>query len=241
MRPSVATVGVTVSRPSVTVVSSGSAPTAAGSASAATRALASLRLLQWISILLAVSQQGAARKPDTACRIEIDHHHRDLVPNVHFIFDGRNPVVCQLADVYHAVLAGQKLDEGAEVGRPNYLAGVDLADLHVLCEVSDHLDGLRGSGAVARADDDRPVVLDVHSRARLFHDPANHLAAGPDDSSDLVDRNLDRLHPWRIRAEVGPVRGDCLLDVLQDRLPRFPCLLKGVAHHVVANALHLDV
>ncbi len=83
---------------------------------------------------------SAVQPSSTACRdslilpcvVDVDDHDHDLVADLDHVLHAGHAIVGQLRDVHQAVLAGQDLDEGAEVGGAHDLAGVDLADLRRL-------------------------------------------------------------------------------------------------------------
>ena len=138
-------------------------------------------------------------------------------------------------------LPGSSSTNAPKSRRSHDLARVDLADLYLLGQIADHLFGAFGGFAVARTDDDRAVVLDIHSRAGLIYDSADRLAARPDNRADLVNRYLDRLHPRRVLAHLPAIRRKRTFDVLQDLLPGIARLVQRVVDHVVAYALDLHV
>ena len=90
----------------------------------------------------------------------------------------------------HAILAGKEFYECTKVCSAHDLPSVDLTDLDILGQVSDHLNCAAGSIAVARTDNDGAIVLDIDSGSSLLNDPSDHLATWPDHRTNLVNRYL---------------------------------------------------
>ena len=141
----------------------------------------------------------------------------------------------------HAVLAGQKLDERAEVGGAYHFAGVDFADFDVFGHLADSAYRLVRRRAVARADYHRAVFLNVHARAGFLRQGADVLAAGAYDHPYLVDGDAYGLHARREGAELAAALRNRLGDVGEYDPPRLPRLMQRVVDHVVADALDLHV
>ena len=111
----------------------------------------------------------------------------------------------ELRDVDQAVAAGNQVHERAERGRLHDRALVGLAhqDRTRVRDLVDHVRGLVGTLAAGRrADEHGPVVLDVDVRSGQRDDLVDPLALGPDDLADLVDRDLDRDDPRRLRVDL---------------------------------------
>src|SRR5690606_37216384 len=87
-------------------------------------------------------QQVLAGEVDPAEGVDVGDHHRELVADVDHVFHPADPLVGVLGDVHQALLAGQDLDEGAEVHDPLHLAGVDGAHFNVPGQRLDHGHGL---------------------------------------------------------------------------------------------------
>src|SRR5512143_2849528 len=77
-------------------------------------------------------QHCAPAQADLAACVDIGHHHHHFIAELHHRLDGGGAIISQLADVHHAVGAGQNLDERAEVGNAHDFASVNLADLHAV-------------------------------------------------------------------------------------------------------------
>src|SRR5579859_6503931 len=170
----------------------------------------------------------------------------DLVTDVDHVVDVLDPLaavqLADLRDVQQAVLAGQQADERAERRGLDDRAEEALAHLgHV--RVRDRVD--RGPGrlsgrAVGRADVDRAVVLDGDLGAGVVLDRVDHLALRADDLADLVDRDLDRDDPRRVRGHLAR-RGDRLLHHVEDAHPGGTGLLQGAGEHARRDAVELGV
>ena len=96
---------------------------------------------------------GLAAEVDATLAVDLDDHDHDLVADLDHVLDGRDMVVSQLADANEAFLARQDLDEGAEAHDAGDLAQVEPADLDLLGDRLDPLDGLGrlGSGRPQRS------------------------------------------------------------------------------------------
>jgi hypothetical protein len=82
--------------------------------------------------------------------------------------------------------------------------------------------------AVARGHEHGAVVRDVDLAAGLLDDPADRLAAGPDQVADAVLLDLDRDDARRVHRELAarPIdRGRHLFEDVEAALPR---LLEGL-------------
>src|SRR5690606_5105090 len=97
-------------------------------------------------------------------------------------------------------------------------APAELRALRVGRRVDRRAGGL-GRQAVGGADVDGAVALDGDVRARLLLDLVDHLALGPDDLADLVDRHLHGDDARSVRGHlVGHVDG--LGEDVEDRQAR---------------------
>src|SRR5262249_33575638 len=122
---------------------------------------------------------------------------QQFVAGLHGLLDaGQTLAAPQLRDVHQAVADGRQADEGAELGGLQDRALVALADLGQprVHDLLDHVDGLLGPRALARADEHTAVVLDVDVGPGHRADLVDALALGADDLADLVHRDLDHDH-----------------------------------------------
>ena len=85
------------------------------------------------------------------------------------------------------------------------------------------------------------VVLDVDLGAGLFHDLADHLAAGADHFADLVGRDLEHLDARRMLAELGARRGQRLRHLAEDVHAAVLRLAERDLHDLFGDAGDLDV
>ena len=121
------------------------AAVATATAAAARTALGGLACDDGRGVLLALDH-GAPREVDAALAVDFDDHDLDLVADADLVLDAGDAVIGEFGDVDEAVLAGQDLDERAEVHDAGDAAGVDLADFDVLGHALDDRDGaLRGT------------------------------------------------------------------------------------------------
>ncbi len=151
------------------------------------------------------------RQGHLALRIDVVDPYLDRLAQRQHVFDVVDALAPgqgrELGDVQQAVPSGQHVDEGAELGDVDHLAGVDRADIG-RGRVEDERDTatrLLDGVAVLGADGHRAhhaVVVDRDVRARLLLQGVDDLALGPDDLADLVDRDL---HGDDLRGAVGHV------------------------------------
>ncbi len=150
-------------------------------------------------------------------------------------------VIRELRRADETFLAGQNLDESAEVYQPADDAVVDLADLHLLGEgahgVHRALHALLGDGG----DVDGAVVLDVNLGAGLILNAPDDLAARANDGADLVRIDLDGLDARRVGRQLGARLGQGVEHLLHDEHAAFARLLHSLGHDLRGNALDLDV
>ena len=139
------------------------------------------------------------------------------------------------------VFAGEQFDERAERHQPDYLALVSGSDLHFARHRLDLGERRLGGLSVRGPDNHRAVVRHVYRHAELFDHAPDHLAARADDRADLVRRDLRRDHPRGELVHLGARRRDCLLHVIEYRVPGVPGLGQGVAHQFPGDAFDLDV
>src|SRR5664280_288981 len=148
--------------------------------------------------------------------VDLDDLDRDRVAATHDVVDLVDPLAAaELGDVDQSVDALLELDEGAEVGRLDHLAGDDVADLDVLAHRDDALGDRLACLHVGGGDVDRAVVFDVDLHAELFAEPLEGLAALTDDEADLVGVDLDREDARRERRQLGArlrQRGEHLVE-----------------------------
>ena len=139
--------------------------------------------------------------------------------------------------MHEAVLAGQHLDEAAEVLDGNNLAPVELADLDLggdaLDGVLGHLQALDGHGVNQHAS----VVLDVDLATGLLDDALDVLATRADQLANLrrVDRDGD--DPRRVRAHLVAFLGQAFGHVGEDRGAGCLGLGNGLLHDGLRNAV----
>ncbi len=162
-------------------------------------------------------------RPETdavARLVDLDDLDRDGVATADHVFDLVDALaVAELGDVDEAVDALLQLDERAEVGRLDHLAGDDVADLDVLGHRQDALgDGLAGLH-VGRGDVDGAVVLDVDLDAELLAETLDGLAALADDEADLVGVDLDREDARRVLRQLGARLGQHGEHLVEDEQP----------------------
>src|SRR5665213_1522063 len=141
-------------------------------------------------VLGAWREHRLARQADLAGRIDFEALDLDLVSDLEDVLDLVDALHVDLADVQQAFLAGENLDERAELLDGDDVSLVDLADLGLEREGLDFGLRLLAADGIDARDEHGAVVLDVHLHAVRVDQAADVLAAGPDQRSDLVGRDL---------------------------------------------------
>ena len=126
------------------------------------------------------------------------------------VLDVRDPARADVRDVQQAVGALLQLDEGAELGRLDDLAGVRVADLGLLRHRLMAAIAASAFVALGRVDEDRAVLLDVDLDVVVGLERADRLAALADHHADELGVDLDRRDPRRMTRELGARLGDRL-------------------------------
>src|SRR5438445_10426715 len=147
---------------------------------------------------------GLAAQVEPALAVDLDRLHHDLVADVAHLFHSLDPVVGELGDVDEAVLSRHHLDKDSKRHDANHLALVDPADLYLVGEALDPVDGLLAALLIDRRDEDTAVVLDVDLSTGFLGDLADHLASGADDVADLVGVDEDRRDARSVVTHLGP-------------------------------------
>src|SRR4029450_1857895 len=88
-------------------------------------------------------------EPHAALAVDFEDLHADHVAFAQLVADTLDALVGDLRDVHEAVLAGQDLDECAEVHQPHDLALVDAPDFDVRRDQLDPALRFAAGGAVA--------------------------------------------------------------------------------------------
>src|SRR3954468_12637920 len=146
---------------------------------------------------------GEAQADTAALAVDLDHADRHLVALVEHLLDRRRALARgDVRDVQQAVGALGELDEGAERGRLDDLAGVLVADLDLLGHRADALGERVAQLTAARVDQDLALVVDVDLGLELVLEGADRLAALADEQADLVRVDLDREDPRGVGREL---------------------------------------
>src|SRR5213082_3822584 len=146
--------------------------------------------------------RGLAAQVQPALAVDLGRLDHDLVAHVRDLLRPLDAVVGELGDVHETVLVRQDLDEHAEGHHPDDLAPVDPADLDLVGQALDPVDGALAALLVDRGDEHATVVLDVDLSTGLLGDLADHLASRADDVPDLVVVDHDRGDPGRVGAHL---------------------------------------
>src|SRR6056297_317866 len=148
--------------------------------------------------------------------------------------------VLDLADMHQPVTLAEEVHESPEIDDLDDLAVIDLALFRLGHDRPDHVIGLLDRLAVGRRNLDDPLVVDVDLGTRHFDDLADHLAARPDDFTDLVGGDLHGLDARRVDAEISGPRKR-LVHLAQDmHAPGFR-LFQRLLHDLGRDARDLDI
>ena len=160
-------------------------------------------------------EDGFARQAD-AVAFDGQDFYQHLIAFFQFVANVFDAVFRDFADVQQAVGAGDDFDESAEVSQAGDCAEIGFADLGRGREVADDLEGLGCRSLVVRGHVDLAGVLDVDLHAGALDDAANHLAAGPDDVANLVDRNLQGVDTRREGRNLFAWSGDDRVHLVEN-------------------------
>src|SRR5437763_8138915 len=180
---------------------------------------------------------GQPEADPAALLVDLDHAHVDLVAAVQHVLNRLGPLAGRdVRDVQQAVGALRELDERAERGRLDDLAGVLVADLDLLGHLADALDQRVALGPCLGVDQDGAVLLHVDLRLELLGQRADRLAALADDHAELVCLDLDRADPRRELGQLAAWLGEDGVHLAEDELAPGLRLLQRVAQDVERDA-----
>src|SRR5438309_1847218 len=186
-------------------------------------------------------ERGLAAQIEPALAVDLDRLDHYLVADVADLFHPLDAVVGELGDVDQAILSRQDLDEGAERHDAHDLALVDLADLDLVGEALDPVDGFLAPLLVDRGDEDTSVVFDVDLRAGLLGDLADHRASLADDVADLVGVDEDGRDARRVVAHLSAGLRQDGEHLVEHEKTRLACLVQRLGHDLVGQAFDLNV
>ena len=166
---------------------------------------------------------------------------QDLVAFLQLIADVAYAVLGDLADVQQPIGSREDLDERAEIHQPDHRPQVRLPHLGRSRQVRNNLERLLGRRFIRRSHVDRSIVLDIDLDAGLLDDSADDLAAGSDDVSDLVGRNLQGVDARRVLRHGGPRLRDRLVHLVENEQPAPARLLQSFLHEGRGHVGDLDV
>ena len=100
--------------------------------------------------------------------------------------------------MHQPILARKNFNERTEFLRGDHATLVGLTDLDFACHSADDFLRTRHALAGGRVDVHRPVVFDVNFGAGFGDNALDGFPAGPDQRTDFLGINLDRLNPRRV-------------------------------------------
>src|SRR3989338_6076293 len=115
-----------------------------------------IRRRRWVFERFPGRDRGFEREVDASEVVNLLHHDRHLVADVHDVRHLRDVVRREFGDVDEPLLLRQDLDERAEVQESRHLSAEDLTNLHLAREVLDPLDRARHPVRRYRRDEDEP-------------------------------------------------------------------------------------
>src|SRR6266851_808957 len=169
------------------------------------------------------------------------HLHQNLIAFTKLVFDLLHAMFRNLRDVQQAVSPGEDLNERAELSQANNLAQIRLSDLRHSRKIADHLDSSRQTIGIARSHIDPTRIVDIDLHASRIDDPANHLATGPNQVTNLVCWNLNGMNArCKLRLLFARIRDDPIHRIQKEQ-PALSRLLQSLAHDLRSDAHDLDI
>src|SRR5262249_1760196 len=154
-----------------------------------------------------------------ALAVDLDNPDRQLITLVEHLLHCRDPATGRdVGDVQEPVRSLRQLDEGAEGGRLDDLAGELVPDLDLLGHRADPVDQRVAELAARRVDEYLALVVDIDLGLELLLQRANRLAALADQQADLLRVDLDRRDPRRVLRQLDPWVLDDLLHAPEDEV-----------------------
>src|SRR3989344_1372378 len=172
-------------------------------------------------LFLAARERGLVREVDAALAIDLFHDHRHYIAHFHHVFHFLDAVMRELGDVDEAFLVRQYFRERSEVHDTGDATLEELSRLHFACEILDPFYRLGSAGFIHGGDEDGSVILDIDRDTGLIDDLIDHLAARPDDISDLLRVDMNRDDARRIRGKVLARRFDRFKHLAHDEHTAF--------------------
>src|SRR5690606_22216305 len=209
---------------------------------AALTSLAALTALLALALgTLAPRQERLAAELHLAEVVDVDDLDLDLVADLDDVGDRADEAVRQLGHVHEPFLAGQDLDEGAELLQAADAALVDLADLDLGGHVLDPRDAGLDLRRVRAADLDTALVEHRDAALELLLHAADRASGRADDDADLVHRDRERHEARRVLADALARPTDHVQHLAQDVQATLPRLLERLLERRARQALALDV
>ncbi len=167
--------------------------------------------------------------------------YEHLVALAELVLHFLDTVLCNLRDVQEPIRSGEDLHKGAELGEPNHFTEIGLAYLRHSGEIADHLNGLIQPFSITGRHIHASRILNVNLDARCIDDPANRLAARPDQIADLVGGYLQGVDPWCIFGLLFAGCRDDGVHRVQQEDPSATRLGQRLPHDLGCDAHDLDV
>ena len=128
---------------------------------------------------------------DAALLIDPDALDPHLVAHLAHILDIADVAISKLADVNQAIAAREDFDEATELGDARHDAVINGTLFRLRGNHVDFAQGQFHAFLLAAEDLDDAIIIDVNLGAAEFDDPADVLATGADQFTDLINGNLD--------------------------------------------------
>ena len=211
-------------------------PGAAGSAAPVTAVGRRARGRTWLHGLAFVTEQRPAGQVQPSQVVNLLNHHGDFLADVNVGLD-----LAHFFTAEQSVLAGDELDEGAEVGETADLAGDDVAHHQLAGQALDAAAGQVEHSLVGGADGHAALVRNVNGAAGFLDDGPDDPAARPNYGANLFHRNLNANHLGGVAAHLRPGLRQGLVHLVQDVQPSLAGLFQGFAEDGFGESLNLAV
>src|SRR5664280_965834 len=140
-----------------------------------------------------------------------------------------------------AGLARSDLDKSTKIAQLGDLAHIDLAHNYIFGNRIDRVHGNLPLGSVWCSHEYRAIILDIDVTPSVGNNLLDDLAAGADESADLVSGNMHREDARSQRIDFAARSRKNGKHLVQDKETRCAGMIQGRGQQVAVDAVNLDV